>query len=104
MAEQPWINEESTAYLTVTFKDKTGAASQPTTSRYRIDDVQSGAQIRNWTALAPTAGVVEIILTVADNTILNPLAPSEGRVVKVEGTYGADDQVEDVFVYRIKNS
>ena len=41
------VNERSTAYLTVTFKDKDRAAQQPTAASYRIDDVATGTEIRD---------------------------------------------------------
>lgn len=96
------VNERSTAYLAVTFKDKAGAAQQPTTASYRIDDVATGAQIRGDTALTPGTSV-EITLTPADNAILSPRLAVEEHVVTVTGTYGENDAVRAQYVYAVLN-
>ena len=41
------VNEKSTAYLAVTFRDKAGTAQAPVTASYRIDDVTTGQQVRD---------------------------------------------------------
>ena len=96
------VNERSTAYLTVTFKDKTGADQQPTTASYRIDDVATGAQIRDDTDLTPGTSV-EITLTTADNAVVSPRLEVEKHVVTVTGTYGEDDAVRAQYVYEVVN-
>ena len=96
------VNERSTAYLTVTFKDKAGAAQQPTAASYRIDDVATGAQIRADTPLTPGTSV-EITLTPADNAVVSPRLEVEKHVVTVTGTYGEDDAVRAQYVYEVVN-
>lgn len=96
------VNERSTAYLTVTFKDKAGAAQQPTAASYRIDDVATGTEIRGDTALTPGTSI-EIILTPADNAIVSPRLPVERHVVTVTGTYGASDAVRSQYAYEVVN-
>lgn len=96
------INEGTTGYLTVTFKDKSGAEEAPASASYRIDDVATGAVIRSPTALA-AAGTVEITLTPADNRILNASLKSEMRRVTVVAGYGVSDQVTSEYVYRVNS-
>jgi len=96
------VNERSTAYLTVTFKDKAGAAQQPTTASYRIDDVATGTQIRADTDLTPGTSV-EITLTPVDNAVVSPRLEVEKHVVTVTGTYGEDDAVRAQYVYEVVN-
>lgn len=96
------VNERSTAYLTVTFKDKAGAAQQPTAASYRIDDVATGTEIRADTPLTPGTSV-EITLTTADNAILSPRLEVEKHVVTVTGTYGENDAVRAQYVYEVVN-
>ena len=96
------VNERSTAYLTVTFKDKAGAAQQPTAASYRIDDVATGTEIRADTSLTPGTSV-EITLTTADNAILSPRLEVEKHVVTVTGTYGENDAVRAQYVYEVVN-
>lgn len=96
------IKEKSTAYLTVTFKDKDGNAEAPTAATYRIDDVDSGAPIRTDTPLNPATSV-EINLEPSDNTLLDSTKPEEERRVTVKATYGATDGVNDEYIYQLKN-
>lgn len=96
------VNEGSSAYLTVTFKDKAGLAQEPTAASYRIDDVATGTEIRDDTDLTP-ADSIEIALTPADNAIVSPRLPVERHVVTVTGTYGEDDAVRAQYVYEVVN-
>lgn len=96
------VNERSTAYLTVTFRDKAGAVAAPSTVTYSIHDVQSGAAIRAATPVS-AGGSVEIVLTPADNAILSANSEKELRRVTIEATYGAEDAVRAQFLYYVKN-
>ena len=44
------VNEQSTAYLTVSFRDKAGALATPAAISYRVDDEATRTQIRGDTA------------------------------------------------------
>lgn len=96
------VNERSTAYLQMTFKDKVGAAQTPTSISYRIDDKDTGAEIKPETSVSP-ASMVEIVLAPEDNRILNNVGRNEWRRVTVKAPYGASDQVTGEFVYRVIN-
>jgi hypothetical protein len=96
------VNERSTAYLTVTFRDKAGATAAPSTISYQVEDVDSGVAIRAATAVAP-AESVEIVLAPSDHVILGNGFRDERRCVTVEATYGADDAVRSQVVYRVVN-
>lgn len=97
------LDEQSTGYLTATFRDKAGAAAQPSSSTYTIHDIDTDTEIRPSTALAPTAGVVEITLDTIDNTMNDPSKATEGRRVTVNGVFGASDEVHKEFKYRLNN-
>jgi hypothetical protein len=97
------VNERSTAYITVVFRDKTGAAAAPTTITYRIDDVATGKEIRDDTAITPAASTVEIVLTPADNAMASPALAVERHAVTVTGVYGDADQVIGEYVYEVLN-
>ena len=96
------VNEKSTAYLTVTFKDKDGNEQAPTSATYRIDDVDSGTEIKTDTALSVAASV-EITLTPDDNAILDSGQSYEKRRVTIKASYGASDGVNEEYLYRVKN-
>jgi hypothetical protein len=98
------VNEKSTGYLTVVFKDGAGAEAAPSSARYRIDDVETGTELRDWTNLPnPVASSVEVTLTSADNAITNTTGKDETHVVTVEGTYGPEDKVTGEYLYRLVN-
>jgi hypothetical protein len=96
------VNERSTAYLSVTFRDKDSVEQAPSAVTYRVDDVDSGAEIRESTSIA-AAGTVQITLTPSDNVIVGENHEKELRRVTVEATYGADDAVREQFLYAVKN-
>lgn len=96
------INEGTTGYLSVTFKNKSGTEEAPASASYRIDDVATGTQIRAATSLTP-ATTVEITLTPADNRILNTNLRAETRRVTVVAGYGVSDQVTSEYIYRVNS-
>lgn len=87
------VNENDNASLTINWYDKTGIAEAPLSASYRIDDVDSGEEIRGVTALSATESVT-IQLTHDDNRILdatNPAKQHEGRRLTATAVYGTDD-------------
>lgn len=97
------VNERSTAYLSVSFRDKAGALQSPSAITYRVDDEATGAAIRAETPISAPASEVEIVLTPADNAMRAPRLAVERHVVTVIGSYGDDDQVTAQFVYEVIN-
>ena len=99
------VNEKSTAYLSVPFRDKAGAAQAPATAKYRIDDVTGGETVRAETEIPGPGSTVELTLTVADNTLKNGAAAAEQRRVTVTAEYGAGggDAVRAEYIYEVVN-
>jgi len=97
------VRERSTAYLTVTCRDKTGQAQAPSALTYRIDDVFSAQAILPVTTVGTPSSTVELTLQPAHNRILDPARAVERRRVTVTATYGADDQVCDEYEYEVVN-
>lgn len=97
------VNERSTAYLTVTPKDKTGTAQAPTTLTYRVDDVLTGTEILDDTVISGPGSTVELTLKPEYNRILSATNTAERRRVTVTAVYGVDDQVCSEYVYEIVN-
>jgi hypothetical protein len=97
------VNEESTAYLTVVFKDKDGAEQAPTSATYRIDCLTNGEEVREDTAMTPIASPYEITLGAADNAMIDSDRLTEARRVTVEAVYGSDDHVNADYKYLVKN-
>lgn len=97
------VNERSTAYLSVTPKDKTGAAQVPTALTWRVDDVFTGAEILADTAVVGPGSTVELTLKPDYNRILSAANAIERRRVTVTAVYGVDDQVCSEYVYEVVN-
>lgn len=97
------VNERSTAYLTVTPKDKAGVAQAPTSLTWRIDDVFTGQEILDDTAVSGPGSTVELTLKPEYNRILTATNLAERRRVTVTAVYGVDDQVCSEYVYEVVN-
>lgn len=96
------VNQDSTAYLTVTPKNKSGVAEAPDSMSYRIDCLTSAKQILDDTALV-AASSVEITLTPTDNAIQAEANAYETKIVTVTCTYGASDGVKSQYHYKVRN-
>lgn len=96
------VKERSTAYLTVTFFDKTKQPETPASVSYSVHCMTTNTVVRGSTSLS-AASAVEITLTPADTTIINPSNAFERKRVTVEATYGAADAVRDQFDFLVVN-
>lgn len=96
------VNEGSTAYLTITFKDKTGTPQVPSSITYRIDCMTSGLQVLADTPVTP-ASSVEITLTPSQNAMLVSGNVRETKRVTVKTLYGISDALNDQYDYQVIN-
>lgn len=96
------VNERTTAYLTVAFFDKTGAAAVPASATYRIDCLTTGTVILDDTALTPAASI-EITITPTQNRIITAANAQETRRVTVKATYAGSEQDNREYDYQVKN-
>lgn len=102
--------EESTAWLTITFKDKDGATQAPSTAKYRID-TKGGNEIRGWTDISNPTAEYELTLEPTDNVIKdtteqmrsNSLGNFQKNIVTVQATFGADDKRNEEYEYEVKD-
>ena len=95
------VNEESTAYLTVKFYDKTNSLAVPASATWEVHDKQSGAVLLAPTAILPIANTVELTLTPTINTMVDGSHAEETRVVTVKALFGASDGCNDEYSYEI---
>lgn len=99
------INEGSTGRLILRFYDKYGRGIVPESVRYRIDDVDSNDEVREWTEITPESYEHTLLLTRTDNDIIatsgNP--EYERRRVTIEYIYNTDEYVTDEIYYRVRN-
>ena len=96
------VNENSTAYLTLTFKDKNGNLATPQTIIYNIHCLTNGQEIKGDTNVTP-ASSVEITITPNENRIIDPNNKYERRLVTVTATYNANDEVTAEYEYKVLN-
>ncbi|MCK5613136.1 hypothetical protein KAR91_65285 [Candidatus Pacearchaeota archaeon] len=97
------VNEGSTCYLDVSFKDKDGVLAAPTSISYRIDCITSDQEIKDDTDFGAPAASIEIEIDSADNAIIDQANNSERRLVTVTGTYGAEDKIVEEYEYDVMN-
>lgn len=95
--------EESVFTLTVFFRTRsTAAASTPTTIRYRIDDLRTRREIRDWTTVS-AAPNVDIVITATDNEIQDDATRFETKQIIVQADNGLSTQVNGKAIWKIKN-
>ena len=92
------VRENSQARLKMTFKNFDGTATNPTSPKYRIDDLKSGDSILVATSLSPTSGVVTITITAAQNAMIDAALDFERHRVTI-----TSDEVNKEFVFRVRN-
>lgn len=97
------VDEGTSAYLTVTFKDKAGEQAIPDSINYRVDCLTNNKEIRGDTEITPPAAEVEIHLTPADNAIIDQANKTEAKLVTVKASYGAEDAINASYRYNLRN-
>lgn len=96
------VNEGSTCYVTVTFLDKDGNQTAPSSATWEAIDLKSGSVLQVETALTPAASI-EITVPASVNDIYDSTKTEEIRRITVKATYGADDKVNSQYDYRVIN-
>jgi hypothetical protein len=86
------VNCNTTYTVTASFTDENGLPLTPISARYRVDDVASGTVVVPWTTLTPTSPSVPIVVTAAQNAIINPALSVETRVVTLDFQYSSSGQ------------
>jgi hypothetical protein len=96
------VNEKSTAYITVDFTDKTGAPAIPAAVTYSTKCKTTGVAIKTNVPLTPAASV-QITLDALDNAIQTATRQSEDKLLTVRAVYGANDECNSEYTWRVKN-
>lgn len=98
------VNEKSTYLINLVFKDEAGNLIAPNTATYRIDDVDSGTAILAETTFIPSSSSHDLIVTAAQNAILDATKDYERRLVTVKITYGISNrEKQEEFLYHLFN-
>ena len=95
------VNEQSTAYVAVTFYDKDGVTADPNSATYDLVDVISGERLKDGVVLSTVSGVGEIIVDKTDTTLKDATAKEELRRITVHGIYGASDEIHDTYYFQV---
>ena len=94
------VNEGSASFITLNFRDQTGAAVTPITARYRLD--KAGAAVKAWTTFIPASSTHVLAITGAENSLLSADAETETMRVTVEWTYDTDKTGTTDTTYTVK--
>lgn len=101
------VNEGSSHPLVLEFLDENGDAYTPASAYYEILCTTTSTTVREVEAIPSPQAVMEIELTVSDNTLQNPVSNKrEGRRVIVVGVNAEGKphaEPLDYYVRRLKN-
>lgn len=96
------VKEESVAYITVTFYDKSNNLAAPTNIYYQVHDKGSATEMLARTQFLPPASSIELTMTSAINTLVSSRHREETRILTVEASGGGVD-VNAEYEYDILN-
>lgn len=97
------INEGTTAWVTLAFKDRAGAPVSPTSMIYRIDCMTSGAAITPPTTILLPGTTPEITITALENALQDQNNPQEYRRMTITANYGLADVLNSTFDWTVNN-
>jgi len=97
------VNEKSPLYLTFTFKDEVGAPLVPTTVEWRLDNVETGTQVVDWTNIGSPASSMAHTIPGTNNTIVNTLNVREERAFGLRLNAGLPAEAHQEFKYHVIN-
>jgi hypothetical protein len=80
------VNAGSTYQVNVYAQLPTGSNTTPTTLRYRIDDVETGTEVLDWTSSTP-GNPTALVIAATDNRIVDTARNSEKHALTMEATY-----------------
>jgi len=97
------FNEGSSGNVTATFKNAADIDQAPVSARYRIDCETNIKAVRDWEVIASPVAVQAVPITSDDTLIINDANEEEIRLITVEGTYGAGDNVTEQIRIAVDN-
>ena len=97
-----WL-EETSFTVTAYFRTRsTSAASTPTTVHYRVDDLQTGKELTDWTSVT-TGASVSISITSTHNEIQDDATSFERKQLLVQADRGLSTQANGKAIWRVEN-
>ena len=98
----PIVNEKTTSYITISFRDKNGQLALPAAITYRLDCLSNGTVVLTDTVVAP-ATIIEVTMTPNQNAIINNTNSKENKRLTVTASYGASDSITSQYDYEVLN-
>lgn len=97
------VKEASQHVITAKFKDRsTAALVVPTSIRYRIDDLNTGVAVLDWTSVS-AASAITLTITSTQNALRDQCAAREVRELTVAADYGLATQFVDAVRFTLEN-
>jgi len=96
------INEKTWSTVDVSPLDADDAPVTPASAEYRIDCLHSRTEVIGMTALTP-ATTMPIIVTAAQNAIVNESSPYEDKEITVHMTDGGGNEWYERYRWRVVN-
>ncbi len=99
------VTELSTHWVTLDVYDKDGNPATPSELKYRIDDLDTGEQILDDTAVVSPTESNDVKLTPANNTLLDSNNLSELRRLTAKAVFSATEHTYievDIEVVRVR--
>ena len=98
---KPLVTEGNSFNATARFRSS-GTATAPTTAYYRIDDLNTGTVIQEWSALV-AAEEISIPVTSNNNRVISRCNPTEKRRLTVSADKGETTETRDNIEFLIEN-
>ena len=97
------VNEGSTAYLTISFKDKDGNALIPSSATWQVHDMRSGPVMQEEAQILGLSSETVITIPPAVNAIVRSGNPKEVRRVTIKAAYGTGQAINAEYDYTVIN-
>ena len=104
-----YVNEKTTAYLEIRFKNELGLSVIPVSGVYQVDDMTglteqiTGSNVIPLTVFFPSESKYIINIPASSNQIINTENVWEDRQVTVTFVSSGGSQGTDIFNYRLRN-
>ena len=96
------INENSTAYLTVTFRDINDVIVTPTTVTWKAHDKLTGTILQATTGVYAASPLL-IVIPYTVNALLDANHRTETRIITVEAVYDDVQHINAQYEYAVQN-
>jgi hypothetical protein len=97
------VNEKTTSFVMLTFKNEDGVAVTPDSLTYRLDDEASGEELIEDTVVVPSSTSYTVTIPSATNTILNDDKKFEIKIFTASFTFSTTKVGTAEYKYKLLN-